>query len=601
MFTRLFLISILVVLSTAPVFGGPIYVSSGHQILSVDSVSGAVTPLYSPGETFNPRGLTVGPDGNLYIADSSGAIYRFDPTQGVGTVIATVAGNAEGLAFAANFDLYVSTSGSTGKVYRLHFQPVIPMPGSDSTNPTLGIPTVAEAFSFGSGAGIAFAENGNLLVAKNASSGGISFAVPANNYSSASSLVSNLSKPIGIAVNTCGEILVGVGKDIERRDKKTGAKLGNGPYVSFGGGENVGYIGVTSTNVVFAVVTKNNGDGIVYRVAGAPSAGTDILSCTSGTKSELASLDDLVGIAVPASSAFITKTFGGKGPDNTCGTPDDVLTPSGQDFNFGPYTFTLGFKKLIHCFDVTVTAAMSRPQRVTFSGAFPLGTDVTKFSSKGSFGVEFLAATSAVSGIDYANFPDGVQTSALFFTLLSLESPPRFPGMAKSDIDETLIERQYDQDITQYFFPSINPDVDPGESGTDDDISRFVVFNGPVATPLCVFNLGQPARSGNPPWNQGSTLRVQFRCSNGNFPDLVAYLTIVKLNDDGTQTPQNVVSKTGQIDNTFSTGSGGNFTYEVDTSFLAIGTHQLIITSNRFAPIDGNPETTDPPIIITVE
>jgi hypothetical protein len=244
---------------------------------------------------------------------------------------------------------------------------------------------------------------------------------------------------------------------------------------------------------------------------------------------------------------------------------------------------------------------MSRAQRITFSGAFPFGTEVTKFSSKGSFGVEFLAATSASAGIDYANPPDGVQTSALFFTLLSLESPPRFPGMAKSDIDETLIERQYDQDITQYFFPSFNPDEDPGESGTDDDISRFVVFSGPVATPLCLFNLGQPARSNNPPWTQGSTLQVKFSCSNGNFPDLVAYLTIVKLNADGTQTPQNVVSKTGQIDNTFKSGSGGNFTYEVDTAFLEVGIHQLIITSNRFAPIDGNPVTTDPPIIVTVQ
>jgi hypothetical protein len=605
MFTRLFLITILVVLSTAPVFGGPIYVSSGNQILSVDSVSGAATTLYSA-DGFNPRGLTVGPDGNLYIAESGGAIYRFDPTQAVGTgnptIIATVTGNPEALAFAANFDLYVSTSGSTGHVFRLHFLPVIPMPpgsGSNPPNPTLGIPTVAEAFAFGSGAGIAFGKNGNLLVAKKTSSGGISFAVATNNYSSASSLVS-ISNPIGMGVNTCGEILVAVGKDIQRRDKQTGDLLGN--YVTFGGGDTVQYIGVTSTNNVFAVVTKNNGDGKVYRVAGAASAGTDILSCTSGTASELASLDDLVGLAVPASSAFITKTFGGKGPDNTCGTPDDVLTPSGQDFDFGHYTFTLGFKQLIHCFDVTVTAAMSRPQRITFSpGAFPIGTEATKFSSKGSFAVEFLAATSASSGIDYANPPDGVQTSAFFFTLLNLEVPPRNPGMAKSDNFETLIEREYDQDITQYFFPMINPDLDPGESGTDDDISRFVVFNGPLATPLCQFNLGQPARSNNPPWTQGSNLRVQFSCSNGNFPDLVAYLTIVKLNGDGSQTPQNVVSKTGQIDNTFSTGSGGNFTYNVDTSFLEVGTHQLIITSNRFAPIDGNPVTTDPPIIVTVQ
>jgi hypothetical protein len=313
-------------------------------------------------------------------------------------------------------------------------------------------------------------------------------------------------------------------------------------------------------------------------------------------------LDYPLGLAVPASRAVITKTFGGKGIDNTCGTVDDVLTPSSQTFNFGHHTFTLSFKQLIHCFDVTVTAAMSRPQRVTFSGAFPIGTEATRYSSKGSFDVEYLAETGAQSGIDYVHAADGVQTSALFFTLLSLESPPRFPGMAKSDLDETLIEHQYDQDITQYFFPSINPLEDPGESGTDDDISRFVVFNGPVATPLCNFNLKNPAFSGNPPWTQGSTLRVQFDCSNGgNFSDLVAYLTVVKLNDDGSQTPQPVVPRGSTIGNKFSTGSGNNFTYELDTSFLAVGNHQLIITSNRFAPRDGNPVLTDPPIIVRVQ
>jgi hypothetical protein len=254
-----------------------------------------------------------------------------------------------------------------------------------------------------------------------------------------------------------------------------------------------------------------------------------------------------------------------------------------------------------------VTAAMSRPQRVTFDGDFPNGTEATKFSSKGSFVVEYLAHTEASSGIDYTNSPDGVQTSALFFTLLSLETPPRNPGMAKSDDFEDLIEQEYDQDITQYFFPSFNPDEDPGESGTDDDISRFVVCNGPLVSPLCQFNLKQPAFSSNPPWTQGSTLRVQFNCSNnGNFSGLVAYLTIVKINDDGTQTPQPVVPRGGAIGNKFSSGSGNNFTIEVDTTFLAAGTHQLIITSNRFAPRDGNdgnpaPPDLDPPIMIRVQ
>ena len=44
MFTRLFLISTLVVLSTAPVFGETIYVSSGNKILKI--VDGVTTPLH---------------------------------------------------------------------------------------------------------------------------------------------------------------------------------------------------------------------------------------------------------------------------------------------------------------------------------------------------------------------------------------------------------------------------------------------------------------------------------------------------------------------------------------------------------------------------
>ena len=141
-----------------------------------------------------------------------------------------------------------------------------------------------------------------------------------------------------------------------------------------------------------------------------------------------------------------------------------------------------------------MTAAMSRPQRITFSRRFSIGTEATKFSSKGSFAVEYLAVTGASPGIDYANPPDGVQTSALFFTLLSLESPPRNPGMAKSDIDETLIERRVRSRHHPILFPSINPLEDPGESGTDDDISRFVVFNvAPSPQHLCQFNLGHPS------------------------------------------------------------------------------------------------------------
>ncbi len=249
----------------------------------------------------------------------------------------TVPGNPEGLAFAANFDLYVSTSESTGHVYRLHFQPSFPCRQRQSRLwATQVTEQYAVAFSF------VRLWSGYRFRRKWKSSGGeehlpvaasLMRLRPIIRRGGASSLVSGLSKPIGVAVNTCGEILVAVGRKIDRRNKKTGALLGN--YVTFGGGKVVRYIGVTSTNEVFAVVTNNSGsNGQVYRVAGAlQSPGTDIFSCTDGTATALgASLDNLVGLAVPASNAFITKSFGAKGADNACGDADDVLTPSSRDF-----------------------------------------------------------------------------------------------------------------------------------------------------------------------------------------------------------------------------------------------------------------------------
>jgi hypothetical protein len=243
---------------------------------------------------------------------------------------------------------------------------------------------------------------------------------------------------------------------------------------------------------------------------------------------------------------------------------------------------------------------MSRSADVTFLfSAFPTTTRGTQYSSMGGFVIEYLAETTAVSGTDYLNAPDGIQTRALFFTLSDFETPPQQPGMAKSDV-EVIPGPAYDQNITQFFWPSSDPESDPGESGLDDDISRFVVFNANLdSSTLCDFDLKQPAFSNNPPFRQGSTVRVQFTCKNGPVPGLVAYLSVEKVVDG---TPQPVVSR-NQIGNKFSSGAGGNnFTYELHSLFLDLGTHRLIITSNGFAPIDGVPAT-DPQenIFITVE
>lgn len=75
---------------------------------------------------FNPRQMTIGPDGLLYVAVrqiNSGAVMRFDPDDGslVDTFVATNAGglgNAVGLDFGPDGHLYVSTTSGGGKINR---------------------------------------------------------------------------------------------------------------------------------------------------------------------------------------------------------------------------------------------------------------------------------------------------------------------------------------------------------------------------------------------------------------------------------------------------------------------------------------------------
>src|SRR5205814_890549 len=123
MLSRLSHISIFVILSTLPALAADpcVYVStfSSHQILCVDQVSSAVTvKVTTQGANFNPRDLAVGPDGNLYIADSDREIWRFDPTASEGpsnpSLVATLPANSgtpDGPGFRGRDNLYVNTRG----------------------------------------------------------------------------------------------------------------------------------------------------------------------------------------------------------------------------------------------------------------------------------------------------------------------------------------------------------------------------------------------------------------------------------------------------------------------------------------------------------
>src|SRR5262245_31410608 len=87
------------------------------DILSIDTVTNAQVTLYSnsSADPADPGDLVIGPDGNLYFADSrvvngQSQIIRLAPTGAnqSGSVVANITGSAQGLAFI-DFDLFVST------------------------------------------------------------------------------------------------------------------------------------------------------------------------------------------------------------------------------------------------------------------------------------------------------------------------------------------------------------------------------------------------------------------------------------------------------------------------------------------------------------
>ena len=589
---RLSLFITFIILLTLPALAAEdpcAYVStfSGHQILCVNRSTGAVTVKFTL-SNFNPRDLVMGPDGMLYVTDADGGeIWRFDPAQPQGqnnpSLVTTLStGSPEGVSFSGSDNLYVTTRG--GKPYRIANATTSPSVTSLSVGPS----------NF---AGIGFGIPGNLLLVDQSQKQVLSSSLPASEpYTTASQVIaSNLTSPVGVTVNTCGDVMVASGSSIKR--------ISAGPpttYVSFPSGDVVRYFEFTSDNTAFVVTSKDDtgSRGKVWKVEPVIGAsGEAISSCATGKTPQLlvsfkdistgpnpvVATDQAIGLALPPTNATLARKFGAPGPDGVCGTNDDVLAPTTNTFNFGHHSFQVQFSALKHCFTITMTAVMSKPSEVgTFApGVFGSNPKAMRYSSKGGFVIQYRTeAPDPIADTDYvvpAN-DSAYQVKIGYFTIEQFQSP----GLAKGPNISN-----YTEDITHDFWPSGAPGTDPEDGGEADTWSGFVVFNSPLTlgTQCGTPTVTSPIPSGvHPTFKQGQSIAVKFTCSNGSVPNLIARLSIAKVSP--TFETQTVVSKNNQnVDNIFSTGSGGQFNYNVDSSVLAVGTQQFTIFSNAFSPI----------------
>lgn len=134
---------------------GNLFVSTnGGAVVEINAITGNPQGVFVPGLA-SPRGLTFGPDGNLYVADEAAdAVLRFDyPTASPEEPFASGAAfvSPKGLIFGPDGHLYVTCELGTERVLRFH----------GVTGAFLGVAAVG---ALGRAEGLTFTPTGTLLV-----------------------------------------------------------------------------------------------------------------------------------------------------------------------------------------------------------------------------------------------------------------------------------------------------------------------------------------------------------------------------------------------------------------------------------------------------
>jgi hypothetical protein len=477
------------------------------QVLTINGTTGALLDVFTGTGTYH--GCVLGPDGLLYIANDNN-ILRLNPTTHANSFLpGPLSFTPRDLAFNVS-TLYITSSGGaqSSNVYRWVATPTVNLPNTEAplTFPagTQQNPQPEQLFAIGSpGRGIVFDVVGNMVLASDSR---LDSAAPP--YGSASTLIGSGITPVGVAVNTC--------KDVVYADFATNAikTVGGTTLATFSGNDKPLYIEVDSSNVMYVVTgTKLDGSGAkVWNVpfdfattgcsAATPQLLLEIKNSLPGVNSASA-----MGIAVAATNKTLTNA-----------TPFSSSHCS-DEYDFGYHRVTLEFTDCGNTFDgnantvvsvEALKATLSETTFVTSDASFantPQPIEGMRYSPMGGFIVQYVIKLS--SGFDPGEAP------VRFIYHFDTQEFVAAPGVARTASND--LNGDFDKNVGTDYWEAGKLDPPAGER-TDGCCSKHVVYNaGAVGASQCQWTYDEPLKSQNPLFNGSQTINVSGTARNGGF------------------------------------------------------------------------------------
>jgi len=295
--------------------GEAIFISTfgGNEIVKVvDGAPSAATTVINTDATATPEDIVVGPDGKIYICDADQNRIRRMNQDGTGleTVYSTNPAGPEGPSFNTLGDLYFNTRNAphTG-VWKIDHTQLNPIPPGGATPVNVvsnAAPPAGDGSTFGEGT--TFDAQDNLLFVDR--SGGKVWRFNAST-STLTAIITGLSTPLGIAVDSAGDIFVSnYGTHQLLRYLSDGTP--QGPYVTFAAVDcsaacdSPAYLQFDASDKLYLVTNQNSSAqfGKVWRVdpvGTPPSTGTPTLLVDLNARG-FASSGAALGLGLPATT-----------------------------------------------------------------------------------------------------------------------------------------------------------------------------------------------------------------------------------------------------------------------------------------------------------